>query len=234
MTGGVRRRAARARAVWGALAVAAACACAAAPAARRALADPGVPWWRERAPDVFRVRVETTRGPFVVEVHRAWAPRGADRFHQLVRAGFFDDSRFFRVRAGFVAQFGIAGDPAVAAAWRAAAIPDDSVRHGNVRGAVAYAMTGPGTRTTQLFVDLADNTRLDAEGFAPVGTVVEGMDVVDALYAGYGETSGGGMRGGRQGPLFASGNAYLDAAYPRLDRLLRARVELVRREPPRH
>ena len=189
--------------------------------ARAALADPRHALWRERAPDVFRVRFETSRGAFVVEARRAWAPRGADRLHGLARSGFFHDSRVFRVRAGFIAQLGIPGDPAVAAAWRTAAIPDDPVRRGNTRGAVSYAMTGPGTRTTQLFVNLADNRRLDAEGFAPVGVVVEGMDVVDRLYAGYGE-SAGGMRGGKQGPVFAGGTAYLDRAYPRLDRLHRA------------
>lgn len=194
------------------------------PVVRAALADPGHPLWRERAPAVFRVRVETTQGAFVVEARRAWAPFGADRFYQLVRAGFFDDSRFFRVRAGFVAQFGIAGDPAVAGVWRAAAMPDDPVRRSNTRGAVSYAMTGPNTRTTQLFVNLADNARLDAQGFAPLGTVVAGMDVVDRLYAGYGEAAGGGMRGGQQAPLFAGGNAYLDRAYPRLDRVRDARV----------
>ena len=178
---------------------------------------------RERAPEVFRVRFETTQGAFVVESRREWAPRGADRLFALTRAGFFDDSRFFRVRAGFIAQFGIPGDPGRAARWRAATIPDDPVRRSNTRGTVSYAMTGPNTRTTQLFVNLADNRRLDAEGFAPVGTVVEGMAVVDRLYAGYGEAAGGGMRGGRQGAIFDGGNVYLDRAYPRLDRLLRAR-----------
>lgn len=192
--------------------------------ARAALADPRHPFWSARAPDVSRIRFETTAGAFVVEVHRHWAPRGADRLYDLARAGFFDDSRVFRVRAGFIAQFGIAGDPAVAAAWRDATIPDDPVRHANVRGTVSYAMTGPNARTTQLFVNLADNSRLDAEGFAPVGVVVAGMDVVDRLYAGYGESAGGGMRGGKQAPIFAGGNAWLDANYPKLDRLIRARV----------
>lgn len=191
--------------------------------ARAALADPRHALWRERAPSLFRVRFETSRGAFVVEARRAWAPRGADRLYGLARAGFFDDSRVSRVRAGFIAQFGIPGDPAVAAAWRTAAMLDDSVRQGNARGTVSYAMTGPDTRTTQLFINLADNRRLDAEGFAPVGVVVEGMDVVDSLYAGYGEAAGGGMRGGKQDSVFAGGNAYLDRAFPRLDRIRRAR-----------
>ena len=192
--------------------------------ARAALLSPRHKLWGRKAPDVFRVKFETSKGDFVVEAHRDWAPRGADRLYNLVRAGFFDDSRFFRVRAGFIAQFGIPGDPAVAAVWRSRTIPDDPARQGNTRGSVAYAMTGPDTRTTQLFVNLADNSRLDGEGFAPVGRVVEGMDVVDRLYAGYGETAGGGMRGGKQAPLFEGGNAYLDREFPKLDRLLRARI----------
>lgn len=196
----------------------------ASPPAGSALLDPRHPLWRERAPAEFRVRVETSKGPFVIAAHRAWAPTGADRFYDLVRAGFFDDSRFFRVRAGFIVQFGIAGDPAVAAVWRSETIPDDSARRSNTRGLVSYAMTGPNTRTTQLFINLADNSRLDAEGFAPIGEVIEGMDVVDRLYSGYGEDAGGGMRGGKQGPIFEGGNAYLDRAYPLLDKLIRARV----------
>ena len=192
--------------------------------ARAALLNPRHKLWKRKAPDVFRVKFETSKGDFVVEAHRDWAPHGADRLYNLVRAGFFDDSRFFRVRAGFIAQFGIPGDPAVAAVWRSRAIPDDPARQSNTRGFVAYAMTGPDTRTTQLFVNLADNSRLDGEGFAPVGRVVEGMDVVDRLYAGYGETAGGGMRGGKQAPLFEGGNAYLDREFPKLDRLLRAGI----------
>lgn len=160
----------------------------------------------------------------MIEAHRDWAAVGCDRFYNLVRAGFFDDSRFFRVRRGSFAQFGIPGDPAVAAPWRNVAIPDDPVRQSNTRGSVAYAMTGPDTRTTQLFINLSDNSRFDREGFAPVGNVTEGMDVVDRLYAGYGEDPGGGMRGGRQGKILAGGNAYLDGEFPRLDRLIRATV----------
>jgi cyclophilin family peptidyl-prolyl cis-trans isomerase len=170
------------------------------------------------------VEIETTRGAFTVEVDRSWAPRGADRFHHLVRAGYFDDSRFFRVREGFIAQFGVAGDPRVARAWRTRAIPDDPVRRSNLRGTLAFAMTGPDTRTTQVYVNLADNERLDADGFAPFGRVVEGMEVVDRLHAGYGEESGGGLRTGRQDRLFREGNAFLDAEFPALDRLLRARI----------
>jgi len=177
-----------------------------------------------RAPSRFFVRVETTKGDFVIEAHRDWSPHGVDRLYQLVRAGYYDDSRFSRVRAGYIVQWGIAGDPAVAQRWRNARIPDDSVRRTNARGTIAYAMTGPDTRTTQLYINLRDNTQLDAQGFSPLGTVVRGMDVVDRLNAEYGETAGGGMRAGKQGAVFAGGNAYLDRNYPRLDHLVRAEI----------
>jgi len=198
-------------------------------APRSALLDPVQPPGRRQAPEVFRARCETSKGDFVVEIRRAWAPHGADRFFSLAAAGFFDDSRYFRVVAGFIAQFGIAGDPAVTAVWRDRTIPDDPVRQSNVRGTIAYAMTGPGTRSTQLYINLADNRRLDGQGFAPIGRVAGGMDAVDRLYAGYGEQSGGGMRGGRQEKLLAGGNAWLDAEFPKLDRLLRVRIL---EEPP--
>jgi peptidyl-prolyl cis-trans isomerase A (cyclophilin A) len=196
----------------------------AATGARASLTDPRGALWTQPSPDAFRVRVDTSRGSFVIEAHRDWAPRGCDRFYNLVRAGFFDDSRFFRVRRGAFAQFGIPGDPAIAAVWRDEAFADDPARQSNTRGTVAYAMTGPDTRTTQLFINLTDNPGYDAEGFAPIARVVEGMEVVDRLYAGYGEDPGGGMRGGRQGKIFAGGNAYLDREFPRLDRLFRATI----------
>jgi cyclophilin family peptidyl-prolyl cis-trans isomerase len=186
--------------------------------------DSATYWWRRQAPDSFRVRVETTKGVFVLSIHRALAPLGVDRFHQLVQAGFFDDSRFSRVVPGFIAQFGIPGDPTTSVRWPAPSFPDDSVRTSNVRGAIAFAMTGPNTRTHQLFISLVDNSRLDAQGFSPLGRVVEGMDVVDRLYGGYGETSGGGMRAGRQQRVLAEGNRYLDSSFPLLDRLLQLRV----------
>jgi len=195
--------------------------------------NPRDAWWRHKAPAVFRVKFETSKGDFVVESRREWAPQGAGRLYNLARAGFFDDSRFFRVRAGFIAQFGIPGDPAVAAVWKSQTIPDDPVRQSNTRGFVSYAMTGPDARTTQLFINLGDNSRLDKEGFAPVGRVVEGMEVIDRLYAGYGEAAGGGMRGGKQGAIFEGGNAYLDREFPLLDRLLRATVETRRRQTGR-
>jgi cyclophilin family peptidyl-prolyl cis-trans isomerase len=178
----------------------------------------------ETAPAVFTATFETTQGRFVIEAHRDWAPIGVDRFYTMVKHRFFDDSRFFRVRAGFIAQFGIAGNPRGVSAWRTNTIKDDPVRQSNKRGSVAFAMTGPNTRTTQIFISLADNSRLDAQGFAPIGIVIEGMDAVDKLYSGYDEASGGGMRGGKQDRLFEEGNKYLDREFPRLDRLLKARI----------
>ncbi len=175
-------------------------------------------------PAIFRVKIETTAGHFVIEAHRDWAPHGVDRLHELVVAKFFNDSRFFRVVPGFVAQFGIPGKPAVAQAWRYKTIPDDPVIKSNLRGFVSYAMTGPNTRTTQLYINLVDNSRLDAQGFAPIAQVVEGMEVVDKLYSGYGETSGGGMRAGKQDRLFEEGNAWLDRDFPKLDKLIQASI----------
>jgi homoserine O-acetyltransferase/O-succinyltransferase len=176
------------------------------------------------APNQFHVRVDTTKGAFVLGIVRDLAPIGVDHLYELVRAGYYDDSRVSRVVPGFIVQFGIAGDPRVTARWKDRRIADDPVRTSNVRGTIAYAMTGPNTRTTQLYINLRDNRRLDAQGFAPLGRVVAGMPVVDRLYGGYGETSGGGLRAGKQGPAIAGGNAYFDAHYPRLDRLISARV----------
>lgn len=173
---------------------------------------------------VTRVRMETSKGAFVMEVNREWAPRGADRFLELVRSKFFDDSRFFRVRAKYIAQFGIAGDPAVTRKWEGKEFPDDSVRTSNVRGTFAFAMTGPNQRNTQIYINLVDNTQLDAQGFSPVGRVVEGMDVVDQLYAGYGEDAGGGLRLGKQQDMLTKGNAHLDAHFPKLDTLISAKI----------
>lgn len=180
----------------------------------------------EPVPAVFRVAINTTKGEFIVECHRDWAPQAADRFYELVRSGYFDDSRFFRVRPGYIAQFGIAGDPRVAAAWRARTIPDDPRKQSNLRGFLAFAMTGPDTRSTQIYVNLVDNTRLDAEGFAPFASVVAGMEVLDQLYGDYGETSGGGMRAGKQDAAFREGNAYFDREFPKLDRLVSAKLIL--------
>jgi peptidyl-prolyl cis-trans isomerase A (cyclophilin A) len=183
----------------------------------------------QTAPDVFRVKFETTAGNFTIEAHRDWAPHGAARFHELVASMYFDDSRFFRVVAGKWAQFGIAGNPKTAQAWRLRTIPDDVVRQSNVPGFVGFSNTAPNTRSTQIYINLGDNSRNDAEsGFAPFGKIVEGLDVVQKLYSGYGETSGGGMRANlqahKQEPLFAEGNPYLDREFPKLDKLIRASV----------
>jgi cyclophilin family peptidyl-prolyl cis-trans isomerase len=183
----------------------------------------------QTAPDVFRVKFETTAGNFTIEAHRDWAPQGAMRFYQLATSRYFDDSRFFRVVAGKWAQFGIAGDPKIARAWRLRTIPDDVVRQSNTLGFVGFSNTAPDTRATQIYINLGDNSRNDAEaGFAPFGKVVEGMDVVQRLYSGYGENSGGGMRANLQGHkqenIFDEGNAYLDREFPKLDRLIRASV----------
>ena len=154
----------------------------------------------ERAPDLFRARFATSNGSFVIEVHRDWAPNGADRFYNLVKMGVYDDSRFFRAISGFMVQFGIPGDPQVAAKWREATIPDDPPKQSNLRGYVSFAQTGsPNSRTTQIFVDYGDNSRLDASNFAAFGQVVDGMDVVSTLYKGYGEGPPGGT-GPEPGP----------------------------------
>jgi cyclophilin family peptidyl-prolyl cis-trans isomerase len=192
--------------------------------ARAMLFSPDAAFWQAQAPPVFRVRVETTRGPFTMELTRALAPIGVDHFYNLVRAGYFDDSRFSRAVAGWIVQFGIAGDPAVTAVWANRPIRDDPVRASNLRGSFTFAMTGPDTRTTQIAISRRDNVSQDGQGFAPLGHVVEGMDVVDSLYSGYGERSGGGMRAGRQARVLTEGNAYLDREFPLLDRLIRATV----------
>ena len=168
------------------------------------------------------VSVETSRGEFVIAVHREWAPMGAERFLTLVESGYYDDARFHRVVPDFIVQWGLAGDPALTAEWMNAYIPDDPVVASNTRGSIAFAFTEPGTRATQVYINLVDNVRLDSTGFAPFGEVVSGMEVVDALYSGYGENSGGGLRRGDQSRIVAEGNLYLDREYPLLDRLLQA------------
>ena len=167
--------------------------------------------------------METTAGRFVIIVHRQWSPHGADRFFELIAQHYYDNSRFFRVVADKWAQFGLAGDPAVAQAWRSRTMPDDQPIQSNLYGFVAFANTGADTRATQIFINLRDNSaQNDPEpGFAPFGEVTVGMSVVEQLYAGYCETSGGGMRAGGQDAIFAGGNAWLDARFPRLDRLIR-------------
>ena len=175
--------------------------------------------------EAFQVKFETSKGDFIVEVHPSWSPNGADHFRELVEAEFYDDCRFFRVLDGFMAQFGINGDPAVHSKWGDANIQDDPVVQSNTRGYVTFAMTGaPNSRSTQIFVNYADrNSRLDDSGFSPFGQVIEGMDVVDSLYSGYGEGPPDGT-GPNQGAIESSGNKYLDANYPKLDYIKRARI----------
>ena len=180
--------------------------------------------WRKEAPDVFKVMITSTHGDFIIEVHKEWAPVGATRFYNLVRTGFFDDSRFYRIREGAFVQFGIPGKPEIAKVWRHEAMQDDPVTQSNLRGFIAYAMTGPNTRTTQLYINLKDNVHQDAQGFAPIGKVIIGMEVLDKLYSGYAETSGGGMRAGKQARLFEEGNVYLDKEFPKLDKLVKAEI----------
>lgn len=180
----------------------------------------------QRAPDVSHVRIETTRGIIRLEMRREWAPHGVDRFYNLVRNGYYDDTAIFRVRAGLWAQFGISGDAKVAELWRTHNIPDDPRVLSNVRGTVAFAFKDPNGRTTQVFINLRDNSAShDKEPFAPIAKVIEGMEVADAFYSEYGEQSGGGIRGGKQDPLFAGANEYLKRNYPRLDYIIKATVE---------
>jgi peptidyl-prolyl cis-trans isomerase A (cyclophilin A) len=175
------------------------------------------------APEKFQVTFTTTKGPFVVEVTRAWSPLGADRFYNLVQAGYFDSVGMFRNVKGFMVQFGISGFPEVNTAWSEAKITDDPVTQSNTRGMITFATSGKDTRTTQVFINHKNNTNLDAMGFSPFGTVVSGMDIVDALYSGYGDGPPRG-RGPNQGKLQAQGNTYLLAQFPELDYVLHARI----------
>jgi len=189
--------------------------------AHEALTDPSKA--TETAPTTFKVKFTTTGGDFVVQAYRPWAPNGVDRFYNLVKIGYYDQAKFFRAIDGFMTQFGISAYPEVNAAWSQARIKDDPVKQGNVRGAVTFAMGGPNTRTTQLFINTADNQRLDPQGFPAFGVVVEGMDVVDQLYTCYGEGQPRG-RGPAQGGVQQLGNAYLEAGYPKLDGIVKAEI----------
>jgi len=174
-------------------------------------------------PETFAVLFTTTRGQFTVEARTAWAPLGAARFHELVETGFYNDVAFFRVLPGFVAQFGINGDPARSAQWHEKVIQDDPVVGSNTTGTISFAMAGPNTRTTQLFVNLADNARLDGMGFAPFAEVTDGMSVVQSLCSEYGEGAPRG-RGPDQGLIQSEGNAYLREQFPNLDYITEASV----------
>lgn len=191
-----------------------------------ALLQPDAPDMNRRAPDRFQVRLDTSKGVIAIEVVRAWAPLGADRFFNLVSHGYYDQARFFRVIKEKWAQFGIHAEPRVAKLWRTRTFPDDPpAGRPNVRGTVAFAFAVPNGRTTQVFINLRDNSAThDREPFVPFGRVVEGLDVGDALNPEYGESSGSGIRAGKQDPLFEGGNAYLKREYPRLDFIRKAVV----------
>ncbi len=178
----------------------------------------------ETAPAVYKAKFDTSKGAFVVEVHRDWALNGADRFYNLVKNGFYNNARFFRVIEGFMVQFGINGDPKISAVWQDANIPDDPVKQSNERGMITFATAGPNTRTTQVFINFGDNASLDGQGFAPFGKVVSGMDVVDSLFSGYGEGAPSG-RGPNQGIVQSLGNPYLEKAFPKLDFIKKATIE---------
>lgn len=178
----------------------------------------------EHAPDSYKVKFETSKGDFVVTVTRDWSPLGADRFYTLVKSGFYDGARFFRVLPGFVVQFGIAADPAATAKWHDANLTDDAVKQSNKRGTITFATGGPNTRTTQVFINLADNGRLDPKGFSPFGAVSQGMEVVDQFYSGYGEGAPDGS-GPVQKTAESDGNAYLMRDFPKLDYIKKATIE---------
>jgi peptidyl-prolyl cis-trans isomerase A (cyclophilin A) len=186
-----------------------------------ALLDPSLA--TEKAPDLYRVKMETTAGDFIIEVHREWAPLGADRFYNLVKIGYFTDVAFFRVLAGFMAQAGFHGDPAVSQVWLNSRIKDDPATKSNSQGMVTFAMGGPNTRSAQIFINYGDNSYLDNSGFAPFGQVVEGFESVSALHSGYGEGEPKG-KGPAQGKVYRLGNEYLKTEFPELDYITRASI----------
>lgn len=174
---------------------------------------------KEQAPATFKAKFDTSRGVFVVQVNRDWAPNGADRFYNLVKNGFFDNTRFFRVVPGFMVQFGINGDPKVSEVWRPARIADDRVTQSNKRAYITFATSGPNSRTTQVFINFKDNAFLDSQGFSPFGQVVSGMEnVVDKIHSGYGESP-------NQSNIQMQGNSYLNASFPNLDYIKKATIE---------
>ena len=178
----------------------------------------------EKAPAAYKARLDTSKGVVVIEVRRDWAPNGADRFYNLVKNGFYDNARFFRVISAFMVQFGINGDPKLAAPWRAATIKDDPVKQSNKRGFITFATSGPDSRTTQVFINFGDNGGLDGQGFAPFGRVLSGMEVVDQLFNEYGEGAPRG-RGPDQSRIQREGNEYLMKDFPRMDYIKKATIE---------
>jgi len=179
--------------------------------------------FRETAPERYQVRLQTTKGEIVIDVNREWAPLAADRFYNLVKAGYYDGIAFHRVLPNFVAEFGIHGDPWVNAAWRQALMADEPVRRSNTRGTVTFSKSTPNSRTVQVFINLKDNTSLDEQGFSPFGQVVEGMDVVESLYSEYGDGPPRG-EGVYQAMAIAKGDEYLNAEFPLLDRIQTAEI----------
>jgi peptidyl-prolyl cis-trans isomerase A (cyclophilin A) len=208
-----------------ALALAATLGAAQSPSPVSPLLSPEAPAMNATAPRAFKVRLETTKGDVVIEIERAWAPLGVDRFYNLVKAGYYDDMRITRVVVPKWAQFGINGDPKIAKTWRERTIRDEPRVLANERGTIAFAFAVPNGRATQVFINLRDNREThDKEPFVPFGRIISGMDAVDAWYAEYGENAGSGIRSGKQGPIFEGGNAYLDREYPKLDSIKRALV----------
>ncbi|MEP6764523.1 MAG: peptidylprolyl isomerase [Gemmatimonadaceae bacterium] len=186
--------------------------------------------WRKPAPAISHLRFETTKGVFVLELVREQGPIGADRLYNLARLGYYDDTRFHRVNRNYIVQFGLSGIPAVNDAWKDRYLPDDPPRSHNVRGSFAFSFKAiRDTRNTQIYINLADNPKNDVEAFTMLGTVVQGMSVVDSLYSGYGENSGSGVRQGKQGPLATGGNDYVDREFPMLDKIRRVTVEGVKK-----
>lgn len=174
-------------------------------------------------PDVWQALFDTSKGSYVIEVHKDWAPKGAERCWKLVQMGFFNNTRFFRVRPGFIVQFGLSGDPQTNSLLNASVVDDDPVKQKNEKGTVAFAQSGPRSRRTQMFVNLKNNAVLDKDGFAPFGRVTQGMDVFDKLYSGYGEWEPPG-RGPNATRILTQGNDYLDTHFPKLDKILRVKV----------
>ncbi|MEO5816749.1 MAG: peptidylprolyl isomerase [Gemmatimonadaceae bacterium] len=191
---------------------------------RAALLDPTKSLWSTRAPAIVTADVETTRGTITIELVRAWAPAGVDRFYNLARAGYYDDSRFYRVIYGYIAQFGIAGDPRVANVWARRKIPADPVREHNLRGTLSYAQFKPTDRTTNVFINLRDNPQLDTLKFAPFARVVQGIDVIDSLYAFYGEYPAAEAPLGNPRRLYGESNKYLDVKFPLLDKIVKVTI----------
>ena len=188
------------------------------------LLDPSLPFWKTRAPATFVADVETSKGKIAIEFTREWAPVGVDHIYNLVRAGYFDDSRMYRVVAAFVAQFGLAGDPEIANLWGSRMLKADPVRESNVRGTLSYAQFKPTDRTTNVFINLRDNLNLDTLGFTPIGKVIEGMEVADSLYSGYSDMPISEPPFGDVKRMYREANRYLDTTYPKLDRIIRVRI----------